>query len=223
MSSSTDDDAGGADDEPLFDERITGYHWPMAILVGFWTFLTGYAVMTVVVFANTGDLDQLLNNPGLALTEVGITFYNAHTVVANVVIVEQIANPDQLPAGIDRLSGPTDLPKFVYYGIPVVTLVLIGGLLARSSLDSDAHTGEAALPAAGIAFGYTVAAALGTFVVRQEQAQGVILLVPDLTESVVFGLAYGLGFSLLGALAVLSWRNRERLREQLREQAESLR
>ena len=200
-------------DDGVFDDRIADYPWLLGILTGTWTFVVGLAVMAVVVLAATDDPTVILDQPSAVFTDVGITFYNAHNVVADVRVVESIANPDAVPASLDFLSGPTSIPKAVYYATPVVVLLAVGALLAGRTLPRDASLQEAVLPAGALSVGYTLFAVLGTFVVRGERAEGVVLVVPNLSQAFVYGLLYSLGCGLVAGLAVLGWRNREAIQD----------
>jgi len=157
VSTSTDDDAAG-DDDPMFDERITGFPWGLGILAGAWTFIASYVVMGVVIvtysFATVDNyLDGFLDNTGTVLRDVAIVLYNAHHVDLDVVIVEQIANPGELPDRVNRLTGETTLPTEVYYAVPILVLLLAGALVARRTLSADADVSEATLPPAAMAVG----------------------------------------------------------------------
>lgn len=195
------------DDEPLFDERITGYPWPIAVLSGLLTFVVGYVVMGVVVLASgTLDADAEIT---AVVVDVGMVFYNAHNAVIDVQVQPGVVYPG--PRTIDTLSGSTTLPTVVYYAVPVLTLAVAGALVARATLRLDADWMEAALPVVGMPVGYTVFAVLATFVVRSTQAEGAVTLVPNLVQTTLFGLVYSIVCVAVGSLAVVTWRRRDEL------------
>jgi hypothetical protein len=210
------------DDDPMFDERITEFPWGLGILAGAWTFISSYVVMGIVIvtysFATVDNyLDGFLDNTGTVLRDVAVVLYNAHHVDLDVVIVEQIVNPGELPDRVNRLAGETTLPTEVYYAVPILVLLLAGALVARRTLSADADVSEAALPPAAMAVGYTATAVLGTFLVRQERFEGTVELVPNLPRTLAFGTAYGLGFTLVGALLVVAYWNRDEIERRISE------
>jgi hypothetical protein len=196
------------DDEPMFDPRITSYPWPLGILAGAFTFMIGYLAMGIVIIANNG-IDALTETPQRVIIDVGLTFYSAQQVVANVEFVEQIANPGALPTTFDMLAGSTDIPKIIYYAVPVVVLLVLAGAVAQKTLSDETTLEEAVLPAIGVSLGYTVMAGLGTFIVRADRFDGAVQLVPDLTQTLIFGLAYSLTCAVVASAAVIAWRHRD--------------
>ncbi|MFB6189284.1 MAG: hypothetical protein ABEI57_05325, partial [Halapricum sp.] len=184
------------DDEPLFDERITNYPWPIGVFAGLWTFVAGYIVMGIVVLVPDGPKQGAAI--GDTINEIGVVLYNAHNVVLDVRNVAGIRN---LGGSVtNKLAGPTSKPVLVYYAVPVVVLVVAGALVAHYTLSADVDLQVAVLPGVALGIGYTVTAILGTFVVSDSLGNGAVLLVPDLGQTVVYALAYSLVCGIVGSL-----------------------
>lgn len=203
--SSTDSPEDGA----LFDPQIREFNWPLATLGGILSFVVGYVLMAAVILVPDGPKsDASLSD---IVFEIGTTYYNAHNIVLN---VDKVDETVQLVGSgpVNRLVGETAKPALLYYAVPVVALLLVSGVVAYYTVARDAPIEMALLPAVGITLGYTVFAVVATLFVRDSLGGGAVLLIPDLTQTLLYGLIYSLVCGSLASLIAVGYRDRAELR-----------
>jgi hypothetical protein len=183
--------------EPM--DRLRAYDWQPGLSAGVVTFVGGYLAVLLVIVLGPGSIS---GDPLGALQLVGIVFYSAHDVGAQVAnlgyvnFLEFYAEP-----------GPPEpgLPIGVYYGVPWLVLAAGGGLLASRTGGRDGNPIDGLAAALALAVGYAVAAVLGTYVVRPQSVYQAAATVPAPRAFVYAGL-YALVFALIGASLVQFWR-----------------
>jgi hypothetical protein len=193
------------DDEPMFDERITGYPWFLGVLAGTWTFVTGYLLMAGIMLPTANFAGGTVSK----FKAFGQVLFNAHQVpLAQTLSDGSPVNVIGIPSNYLTETTPS-LPVAVYFAVPIVVLLAAGLVLARSTVSGTDYE-EYVLPGTALTVGYLGMALLARFLVEDTipTEDGPVTWVPELVPTLIFGLLYPLVLGTLGALAVAVWRNR---------------
>jgi len=194
-------------DDSDFAAAIQSVPWVSSVLAGAGSFLGGYVLMAALFFVGPASA----GNGPLAeqLKQIGYVFYNAHFVDGLISVSSeqiQLAGSPRvnllLDEGVVGLS--TSIPIPVYLAVPVVTLLVAGGLLATYRPDVTTDSVSIGLTGAGMALGYALLALAGTFVVVRSLADGSASYAPDRLQTLALGFAYpfvvGIAGMIVGSL-----------------------
>lgn len=195
-------DFGGESERSLLDddalEELRGFPWLGGILAGAVAWIVGYVLFAALFYVGPASIEA--PSQSSRLTQIGHLFYNAQFVDRIVT-----APADFMIAGGRRTnflleSGVTELPLAVYFGVPVVALVVAGVLFGVLLLDPSPDFVDAGLTGIAVALGYIVAAVAGTFLFVSTAAEGQATAFPDRIQTAAFGFAYPFVLGTLGSL-----------------------
>jgi hypothetical protein len=184
VSSGTTSDGSPAD-------RLADVAWPGVVVSGVGAFLAGYVLTILVVVLGPSSTAGGIWG---VLVLLAFVFYGAHNVSIDAGDVGQVNMIEE------AARGGTSVPVVVFYAVPILVLLVTAVLVTTRFIDRQDPV-QSMGAVFGIAGGYALVAAAGTFVFTSNTIFGDSAR-PVLSEAVAFGLVYPVVFGTIGAALV---------------------
>ncbi|WP_181684912.1 hypothetical protein [Halorhabdus salina] len=191
-------------DDVLDEERLAplrSFSWGRGILTGALSFVVGYLLMAALFFVGPPSIDaQSLSG---RFDQIAYIFYNSQFVDGLISAPADVTIPGGRRFNFVLEATEPAVPIVVYLSIPVVSVLVIGGLfqaVVRSDVDEYVDAG---LTGAAMALGYVAVALVGTFLIARSTGNGIATFAPDRIQTVVLCVAYPFVLGTLGALGGL--------------------